>query len=83
MPLLLHRFSGRSGSVTNWYRTNEGGLRVPAAPRPLCLAPFSQDPMISNYHTQVKVTVRYTSTLQLPSVVHVGRFSSVFTESLK
>jgi hypothetical protein len=52
--------------------------RVPAAPRPLCLAPFSQDPMIGNYHTQIKVTVRYISTLQLPGVVHVGRFSSVF-----
>ena len=57
--------------------------RVPAAPRPLCLAPFSQDPMIGNYHTQVIVTVPYISTLQLPGVVHVGRFSSVFTKPFK
>jgi hypothetical protein len=55
--------------------SNELRGRVPAAPRPLCLAPFSQDPMIGNYHTQVIVTVRYISTLQLPSLVHVGRFS--------
>ena len=43
-------------------------------------SPFSQDPMIGNYHTQVKVTVLYISTLQFPGVVHVGRFRSVFTE---
>jgi hypothetical protein len=63
--------------------SNERRGRVPAAPRPLCLAPFSKDPMIGNYHTHVKVTVPYISTLQLPGVVHVGRFRSVFTESLK
>ena len=63
--------------------SNELRGRVPAAPRPLCLAPFSQDPMIGNYHTQVIVTVRYISTLQLPGVVHVGCFGSVFTKPLK
>ena len=63
--------------------SNELRGRVPAAPRPLCLAPFSQDPMIGNYHTQVIVTVRYISTLQLSGVVHVGRFSSAFTKPLK
>jgi hypothetical protein len=36
-------------------------------------APFSQDPMIGNYHTQVKVTVPYISTLQLPCVVVLSR----------
>jgi hypothetical protein len=39
--------------------------------------------MIGNYHTQVIVTVPYISTLQLPGVVHVGRFSSLFTKPLK
>jgi hypothetical protein len=63
--------------------SNERRGRVPAAPRPLCLAPFSQDPMIGNYHTQVIVTVRYISTLQLAGVVHVGRVSLVFTKPLK
>jgi hypothetical protein len=63
--------------------SNERRGRVPAAPRPLCLAPFSQDPMIGNYHTQVIVTVPYISTLQLAGVVHVGRVSLVLTKPLK